>query len=163
MNDPVAESLQLRDIHLPPPPDFWPPAPGWWLVAVILVALLAWALLIAWRRARLRQAQRRLLSLLDELEGTPGHEPRKLAQLSILLRRIALMHYPRQEVAGLTGDSWLHFLDSSGGDGGFTNGPGRVLAEGPYMPELPGEYDPGSLTALVRDWIRKNAGRRNGA
>lgn len=163
MNDTVAESLQLRDIHLPPPPDFWPPAPGWWLLVAILLALLAWALVIAWRRARLRQAQRRLLALLDELERRGTHEPRQLAQLSILLRRIALMHYPRGEVAGLAGEAWLHFLDSSGGNGGFANGPGRVLAEGPYMPELPGEYDPVGVTALVRDWIRKNAGRRNGA
>jgi len=139
VNDTVAESLQLRDIHLPPPPDFWPPAPGWWLLVAILLALLAWALVIAWRRARLRQAQRRLLALLDELERRGTHEPRQLAQLS------------------------MHFLDSSGGNGGFANGPGRVLAEGPYMPELPGEYDPVGVTALVRDWIRKNAGRRNGA
>ena len=109
------------------------------------------------------RTQRRLLALLDELEETGKHESGKLAQLSILLRRIALMHYPRQQVAGLTGDSWLHFLDSSGGGGGFANGPGRVLAEGPYMPELPGEYDPVGVTALVREWIRKNAGRRNAA
>ncbi|MGD8557863.1 MAG: DUF4381 domain-containing protein [Chromatiales bacterium] len=162
MNDPVAQSLQLRDIHLPPPPDFWPPAPGWWLLAMILVALLAWALVIAWKKARLRRTQRRLLALLEELELTGRHEPGKLAQLSILLRRIALMHYPRQQVAGLTGEDWLHFLDSSGGDGGFANGPGRVLASGPYMPELPGEYDPRGVIRLVRDWIRKNAGRRNG-
>ena len=163
MNEPVAQSLQLRDIHLPPPPDFWPPAPGWWLLAAILFGLLAWAVVVAWKRARLWKTQRRLLALLDELERTGMHEPRKLAQLSILLRRIALMHFPRQEVAGLTGESWLHFLDSSGGNGRFARGPGRVLAEGPYMPELPGEYDPGDVTALVRDWIRKNAGRRDGS
>ncbi|MGD9296671.1 MAG: DUF4381 family protein, partial [Chromatiales bacterium] len=75
MNDPVAQSLQLRDIHLPPPPDFWPPAPGWWLLAMILVALLAWALVIAWKKARLRRTQRRLLALLEELELTGRHEP----------------------------------------------------------------------------------------
>jgi len=163
VNDSINQSLQLRDIHLPPPPDFWPPAPGWWLLTAILLLLLAWALFLAWRKARLVRTQRRLLSLLDELERTGKHEPRQLAQLSILLRRIALMHYPRQEVAGLTGEAWLHFLDSSGGDGGFARGPGRVLAEGPYMSGLPGEYDPVAVTSLVRDWIRKNAGRRNGA
>lgn len=162
MSDPVAQSLQLRDIHLPPPPDFWPPAPGWWLLAAILVLVIAWILFLLWRRARLQRAQRRLLALLDELDLTRKHEPRKLAELSMLLRRIALMHYPRQEVAGLTGESWLHFLDSSGGDGGFTRGPGRVLADGPYMPDLPGEYDPVGVSALVRNWIRKNAGGRSG-
>ena len=37
--DPLAE---LRDIHLPGPIEVWPPALGWWLVAILLsCALLA--------------------------------------------------------------------------------------------------------------------------
>ncbi len=36
-NDPLA---QLRDIHLPDPISWWPPAPGWWVLAVVVLALL---------------------------------------------------------------------------------------------------------------------------
>ena len=35
---------QLRDIHLPEPISWWPPAPGWWILAVASCALLAWIL-----------------------------------------------------------------------------------------------------------------------
>ena len=28
---------QLKDIHLPATGGFWPPAPGWWLLALILL------------------------------------------------------------------------------------------------------------------------------
>ena len=35
--DPLA---QLRDIHLPEPVSWWPPALGWWLVAMTVMTLL---------------------------------------------------------------------------------------------------------------------------
>ncbi|HAU18090.1 MAG TPA: DUF4381 domain-containing protein, partial [Marinobacter adhaerens] len=32
---------QLRDIHLPETGGLWPPAPGWWVLAILLIAVLA--------------------------------------------------------------------------------------------------------------------------
>ena len=32
--------VNLKDIHLPPPVSFWPPAPGWWILAVLLITSL---------------------------------------------------------------------------------------------------------------------------
>lgn len=40
MNNPALE--QLRDIHLPQAVHWWPPAPGWWLVAAMVLALTIW-------------------------------------------------------------------------------------------------------------------------
>ncbi len=40
MNNPALE--QLRDIHLPQSVHWWPPAPGWWIVAALLLALGIW-------------------------------------------------------------------------------------------------------------------------
>jgi len=160
MNTPQQASLQLRDIHLPGTPDIWPPAPGWWLLFGILLLLMIAVGVLAWRRIELRRQRRRVLELLDEIErssagnATPGY----LAQLSRLIRALALAHFPRQEIASLTGRDWLRFLDSSGGNGQFEHGPGRVLAEGPYMRELPDGVDGRALAALVRRWISRNSG-----
>jgi len=33
---------QLRDIHLPEAVHWWPPAPGWWIVAALLLTLTIW-------------------------------------------------------------------------------------------------------------------------
>ena len=40
MNNPALE--QLRDIHLPQAVHWWPPAPGWWIVAAVALALTIW-------------------------------------------------------------------------------------------------------------------------
>ena len=51
MNNPALE--QLRDIHLPQAVHWWPPAPGWWIVAALLLALTIW--LSRYLRARYRR------------------------------------------------------------------------------------------------------------
>ena len=151
-----APLLELRDIHAPAAPSFWPPAPGWWLVAVLAVLLLialAWALSRLYRRWRRRRIA---LQALLQVRRSVGDDRRALAaELSILLRRVALTRYPRSEVAGLSGVHWLQFLDETGGGGRFVSGPGRALAEAPYAPAF--ELDTEELCALVRAWLKHNA------
>lgn len=160
MNPASHAALQLRDIHLPAEPGFWPPAPGWWILAVVLLALLFWVTRIGLRRYRLRRQRQRILAMLDDLQrDNNAVTPKRIAQISSLLRRLALMRYPRQRVAALTGRDWLRFLDESGGNGRFSQGPGQVLASGPYQPTLSSDLDIGALSTLLRDWIKKNTER----
>ncbi len=160
MNPNPQPALQLRDIHLPGAPAFWPPAPGWWLLAAILLALLVWGTLAALRRYRIRRQRQRVLSALASLEHQLARErtPDALAYMSVLLRRLALMRFPRRHVAALTGNAWLRFIDESGGNGQFTQGPGRVLATAPYQRSLPSDLDAARLVALLREWVARNAG-----
>lgn len=159
MNADPQQALQLRDIHLPPAPPFWPPAPGWWIVAAVLLALLAWGAHAAWRQLRLRRQRRRLMDVLARLESglVSERSPEGLANISVLLRRLALMRFPRASVATLTGTAWLRFLDESGGKGRFADGPGRVLGSGPYQRALPADLDIVGLVALVREWVERNS------
>ncbi len=131
-------ALQLRDIHLPASPSFWPPAPGWWLLFAALLLLAFWAYR-SWRQRRTLQRQRQaVMSLLDELSvpATRGEVPDFLARLSTLLRRMAVARYGQRRVAPLKGQGWLAFLDETLGDSSqaFTTGAGRMLADGPYRP-----------------------------
>ncbi len=77
----------------------------------------------------------------------------------MLLRRVALHRYAREEVASLSGEAWLAFLDGAlGPDAPFQDGPGRVLGVGPYAPETLVETD--ALVALCERWIRSLPGGR---
>jgi len=163
MNPGVTPVLDLRDVHAPPFPDFWPPAPGWWVAAALLVGLLVLVSVYLSRRYRLHRLRRQVLARLDSLvagyttEAAVGF----VTEVSMLLRRVALRRFPRRQVAALFGADWCRFLDETGGDGGFSRGAGQVLASGPYAARV--EVDPEGLTALARAWIRKNFGVAHGA
>lgn len=153
-----APAPELRDIHLPPPPGFWPPALGWWILTLlILLLLLAFGRLL-YRRYRHWHRRRVILQILEQICHPTGQDvnPARLAaELSTLLRRIALARFPQVMVAGLSGPEWLAFLDATGGNGRFSQGPGRVLLTAPYQAQT--EFDQENLCTLVQEWVRRNA------
>lgn len=103
--------LPLRDIHLPAPIGWWPPAPGWW---ILLFGMPALAFLLAWLWRFLRRQSPKKLALreLESIAKADADPLEKVRQLAVLLRRTALSVYPREEVAGLVGEAWLAFLDA---------------------------------------------------
>ena len=148
------QPLPLRDIHLPEPIGFWPPALGWWLAALgvlILLVLMVWLIRRLTRKTALKTARR----LLAELKQDPSFDPvEKVRRLSVLLRRVAISLAPREQSAGLTGQAWLDHLDASMQDELFSTGIGRQLIEIPYRNELPPETDVLELFELCEQWLK---------
>lgn len=146
-----ADAPVLRDIHLPPDPIWWPPAPGWWLVALASVLLIGWCL----KRWRTSSGSRRwrngVFAELDRLVATDATAPdpvRLATGISLLLRRASLLIDRR--AATLSGEAWLGFLDRHG-DGGFVDGPGRVLLDAPFRRSA--EIDTAGLIGVTRAWL----------
>lgn len=147
----------LRDIHEPAAPGFWPPAPGWWLLALLLLAGLAWLGLRAYARQRRRAPIRQAVDELAEWQRQAARRQDAGAHadaLAALLKRAALSRYPREAVAGLSGDAWLGFLDRTGNTTEFSRGTGRVLGDERYArtPEL----QPEPLATLARAWLQRH-------
>ena len=151
----TAESLPLRDIHLPAAISWWPPAPGWWLLllAFLLLFCVCFWLLRRRRRRHYRRLALHQLQTLEQQYQQPEAERQLLQALSRLLRQSAQLHYPQAVCAGLVGPDWLQFLDQQLGGEDFSQGCGQVLALGPYLPQTP-EVDTAALLTLCRRWLR---------
>jgi Domain of unknown function (DUF4381) len=111
--DPLASLHPLRQPELI---GWWPPAPGWWLLAgviIIVIALLVYLL----RRHRARNAYRhRALKQLQALHVQYQKDAQTgsyLRNTNALLKSVALLAYPRSQVAAQHGASWREFLNRS--------------------------------------------------
>jgi hypothetical protein len=93
---------KLRDLVVPEPPPLWPPAAEVWL---LLVFALAGVTILVYQRRRKRQAnayRRAGLALL--------HQAATVHEISVILKRVALAVFPREQVASLYGKEWAAFL-----------------------------------------------------
>lgn len=101
----------LRAIHVPEA-DWWPPAPGWWILAGVLLLALAWFGWRVWRRRlsrrRWRQARTELQTLFRRHEAG-GDVASFAAGVSQLLRRTARLHDP--STVRLRGSSWRDAME----------------------------------------------------
>lgn len=151
----MEQQLPLKDIHLPDSIGWWPPAPGWWLLPILL-ALLAIAIRLVYRRLTRRTPAKSAQKLLLNLSRCHSDNPiQTVAQLSALLRRAALSLDSRGEVAGLRGEAWLDYLDSFLPDAPFRQGVGRCLADAHYRPTAPDDIDIDALFALCERWLNR--------
>ncbi len=108
----------LRDIHEPVAPGFWPPAPGWWLVFGLGVLAIVLATLLArhWlrQRAALREpyvAAERHVRLAARQHAAGEIDARALAdRISDVLKRVLVRVERRQGATTAAGDAWTQAL-----------------------------------------------------
>lgn len=147
---------QLRDIHMPAQISAWPSAPGWYMLgAIFALGIFAFIYILhnKYRRERAKKlALLELITLRNEFKQ-PGFAALATIKLSRLIRRTALAYYPRNEVAALTGNAWLSFLDRTAETTEFSQGVGQILITAPYSNGKPNEPD--KLLDLVATWINK--------
>ena len=154
MNDALE---QLRDLHLPEQPGLWPPAPGWWLLAVVGVALIVYLVLrIRRARQRARPFDRAVVALDGLLTDTRAQRlsARDFADAVNALLKRALIHGARRnDAAPLTGVAWLQYLDRVADSNAFTRGPGASLGEDRFAPDVAVDAD--ALHRVARGALRR--------
>ncbi len=152
--DPLAN---LADIHLPEPISAWPPAIGWWLLALVVLAFIAG--LIRWQIKRYQKSayRREALAQLAVIKSQ-ARENSSIAtatQLSGLLKQVAVTAYGRHQTASLNGTAWLKFLDEKGDTQSFTSGPGKILGDDIYKPHV--DIDLEKLFHISQQWIEQQS------
>lgn len=113
--DKATATLELRDIHLPVEPSYWPLAMGWWIVIVLVLILV---FLLAKKLTKIRQ-QRQLNHLMQQQlcavkKDFQQHQNKhQLAiDISTLLNRFVIHVLKDPKASALTGDAWVNYLDS---------------------------------------------------
>ena len=146
--------LELRDIHLPDASLWWPPAPGWWVAAALLLVL---GLLTPWLIRRLRYKPVKRLSL-GELEtirdgfhsGQVKHDVIK--NTAALLRRTLIAYRGREGFAASTGNAWTAQLQELVAGEKFSQAQLQLLGRHRYQRDSDCDID--ELLQACERWMR---------
>ena len=148
---------QLRDIHLPADPSWFPPAPGWWVLVVFALGLLLWAAwrIAAWQEARkpIKSARRIYLSLCADRSAGALDDRDFLHAVNELLKRLLIHGLGEQEARRANDQTWLELLDQRSETTAFSQGAGRALGNQRFGPEP--EVDLKALHAAVIRLFRR--------
>lgn len=147
----------IAEIELPEPVSWLPQTLGWKILALLillLAALQTYRASTKWWRNRYR---RRALERLKAIELAAGGDPgRVVAQLPWLLKATALHAYPRVDVAALSGDAWLAFLDAHYSGPSFRAATGQQLLAVAYQSPAQWQLQPQeaqTLVSMCRRWL----------
>lgn len=146
---------QLKDIHFPTPVGWWPIAPGWYLLGFFLLILTMGLSYILYKKRESTKPKLRALALLASYKQQYERDKNSQmtsSQVSELLRRVALVYFPREQVASLHGESWLEFLDQTGKEIDFISVKSMLL-DLPFKPSELVNLDP--LFSKVELWIKQ--------
>jgi len=148
---------QLRDVHVPVEPAWWPPAPGWWLLGLAAMTLLGVLLRAGWRAWRsyalIRQARVLHIELARQLLAAELDDQAYADACNELLKRLFVHGLGLVAAGPLADDRWLALLDRALGEPAFSQGPGRALGESRFRPDT--VIDGRALEPLVRRLLQQ--------
>ncbi|WP_170463582.1 DUF4381 domain-containing protein [Ruegeria arenilitoris] len=146
--------VDLLDMLEPaPPPDpvsMVPQTWGWVVLAVLVAGLIAIGVHVYLRHRRMNAYRREALIELAAAKDNP-------AKIAEILRRAALVAFPRNQVAGLHGDEWISFLTQTSDNMHFSDADTHTLTAAPYT-TIPANPE---LTKLAQRWITSHKRERN--
>lgn len=156
--DTPADLQSLHELPLPAPVSYAPQTIGWVFVAVLLIVIALACAWLAWRRHERSRYRREALAELARIEAKLNDESARgaaLAAIAPLIKRTALAVAPREQVAALSGASWLAYLRRT--HGAFDEESGALLYAATYAPREHlariTQQQAQRLVQAARDWI----------
>ncbi len=142
----------LRDIHLPDAVSWWPLAPGWWLLAILVLALalLSWYWFVRRGRKPLRALSLDELARIRAALESGENQRATLNELAGLLRRILISYRGRDGYADSTGPAWAAQLRELS-PAGFSDADLELLGAARYRREV--DADLAALLDACERWI----------
>ena len=151
-------SIDLGPLYEPDAVRFSFETPGWYLVAGLLL-IVAVLIFFRWlKHYRKNDYRRDALQAIARIEqNAPSqNDANQLNDIWVLLKLVAMETFGRQQVAQLTGNDWLEFLESKGKNTPFTSYKQHIVNTlYNTIPVDPKET--GALIELSKQWIRTHA------
>lgn len=144
----------LKDIHPAAAADWWPPAPGWWVLIISTAILLSWLgikLYRAWKRYRFKVMVK---AMAHDVFQQHSEQPRELlVELNQIFKRW-LSSQGMQGVQNLSGAAWAAYLQGGTPVNEAEISAIEILATAQYQPDLP-IYDAAVLQSWALRWLDK--------
>ncbi len=139
--------------------NWWPQTAGWgWLAAALsgLACYHLWRFLRHWYHNRYRrEAATRLQGL------AAARTPLRVSELNRLLKLTALAAFAREQVAQLSGEDWVAFLNQHCPAAPFSEDQGRLLALAAYTGEPVETGAAQQLLLASLAWVREHENPRD--
>ncbi len=97
---------QLKDIHLPEQVHQWPIAIGWWILLLVLIAIITVAIKHFLMQRRLTNVKRQAIKQLQ------AQDELTTEQCVSILKWASIHYFSRQDIAALHGSELANFLAS---------------------------------------------------
>ena len=137
----------MHAIVVPDPVSMTPQTDGWWVVLFWLVAVIA---LSAVKFVQYRRRNRYRREALVELDCVDFQSSDAASDIASIVKRTALVAYPRSDVASLFGAAWVEFLvDSASNDSQVERAAARIAAA-PYKPGI----DAKDIIEPAKRWVK---------
>ena len=148
MNDPLAD---LKDIHLPDAITWWPLAPGWWLLMLAIILLVA-ALTACYHFWKKRAYRRLALQELEEITANTDsttNTDHYLETIAGLIRRTAIAGSTDKQIAHWQGSQWQEYLQQH-----MPEDQAQLIAVSRYQANH--SVDKLQLANAARQWIKEH-------
>lgn len=147
----------LKDLHLPQAIGWWPLATGWYvlIILILLLAIIAgWQVYLrCYKNKRYKREALRRLANYEKMYQQGGNAQAASINISMLLRQVALLYFPREHVASLTDEAWVSFLSTTSKNTDFKAIQTLILLL-PYQ-KTADEADLKPLFDMAKIWIKQ--------
>ena len=150
----------FAEVVAPPAINWLPQTAGWkWVGILLLAALLyrAGKYVAHWYRNRYRREAAARIRALPDATDPSG----LVSELNRLLKLTTLAAWPREEVARLSGEEWVNFLNRQCPAPPFDGRQCRLLATGAYCPEAPDGAAREALVTASLAWVEQHRNPRD--
>lgn len=149
------ELAKLKEIALPESISYFPQTPAWYILFGVIAVLI---LILLWKQYKQYQKNKYRRIALTELSKIKNEK--SYQEIPELVKRVTLVFSNRNEVASLSGKTWLEYLNRSYRGNGFTSDAGSMFIDLAYSsPNTINQYQQSEIETLINlisEWIKKH-------